>query len=186
MSRNVLRRHVSMPGLLSTVSRSFDTITDLVRHREYIFSDCFMLGLVMFALKCPSLLEFDRKTHGDHSNEAVATNLNTPYKGAKTPSDSCLRERPDVIDPTCLRDAFKGAFTNLQRGKGLEHFTSPGHYLLSIDGTGYFSSKKVSCATCCTKHHRYGSTKNDCERNAMRNALSHPSVRIIPISRPLS
>ena len=33
-----------------------------------------------------------------------------------------------------------------------------GHDLLSLDGTGYFSSKKVHCAQCGEKHHRNGTT----------------------------
>ena len=31
-----------------------------------------------------------------------------------------------------------------------------GHYLLSMDGAGYFSSQKVHCQQCCEKHHRNG------------------------------
>ena len=31
-----------------------------------------------------------------------------------------------------------------------------GYYLLSVDGTGYFSSKQVHCTQCCEKHHRNG------------------------------
>ena len=30
------------------------------------------------------------------------------------------------------------------------------HYLLSIDGTGYFSSTEVNCDQCCAKQHRDG------------------------------
>jgi len=33
-----------------------------------------------------------------------------------------------------------------------------GHYLLSLDGTGYFSSSEVHCDQCCEKHHRDGRT----------------------------
>ena len=52
---------------------------------------------------------------------------------------------------------FRHVFALLQRGKGLEgfHFLD-GHYLLSIDGTGYFSSSKAHCKNCCEKHHRDG------------------------------
>ena len=50
---------------------------------------------------------------------------------------------------------FKRVFAQLQRGKGLEGFTClDGHYLLSVDGTGYFSSSSVHCEHCCEKHHK--------------------------------
>jgi len=29
-----------------------------------------------------------------------------------------------------------------------------GHYLLSLDGTTYFSSSKIHCSSCLEKHHR--------------------------------
>ena len=31
-----------------------------------------------------------------------------------------------------------------------------GHYFLSIDGTGYFSSDEIHCNQCCNKKHRDG------------------------------
>ena len=29
-----------------------------------------------------------------------------------------------------------------------------GYYIVSIDGTGHYSSTKISCKNCCEKHHR--------------------------------
>ena len=47
---------------------------------------------------------------------------------------------------------------NLQRGKCLEEFEFlEGYYLLSLDGTGEFSSSKVCCQQCCKKEHKDGS-----------------------------
>ena len=75
----------------------------------------------------------------------------------RAPSDTALRERLDQVDPRSLRGAFKRVFAALQRGGGLEGFTClGGHYLLSVDGTGYFSSLKVHCDRCCQTHHRDG------------------------------
>ncbi|MCY4356218.1 MAG: hypothetical protein OXD01_01715 [Gammaproteobacteria bacterium] len=50
----------------------------------------------------------------------------------------------DKVDPFLLRGSFKKVSASLQRGKGLEQFTYLGHYLLSVDGTGYFSSPTVN------------------------------------------
>ena len=69
-----------------------------------------------------------------------------------------------------------------QRGKGLEGFTClDGHYLLSVDGTGYYCSKKVHCDTCCEKHHRDGTTTYS---HAMLGAvLVHPVEReVFPLA----
>ena len=55
-----------------------------------------------------------------------------------------MRERLDEVDPRQLRHCFTKLFQLLQRGKELEKYAY-GYYVLSIDGTGYFSSDKVHC-----------------------------------------
>ena len=57
-----LRRHVSMPGLLSTVGKVFSTVPDPVVNRGFTLRDCLMSGLAVYHLKSPSLLDFDQKT----------------------------------------------------------------------------------------------------------------------------
>ena len=90
------------------------------------------------------------------TNETVRENLKHLYGIADAPCDTALRERLDEVDPVALRGAFKRVFALLQRGKGLEGFTWLDHYLLSVDGTGYFSSSRVHCKHCCGKRHRNG------------------------------
>ncbi|MBY0544728.1 MAG: hypothetical protein K2Q14_04180 [Gammaproteobacteria bacterium] len=69
-------------------------------------------------------------------------------------SDTCMRERLDTIDPKQLRGTFKKIVAYLQRGKALDSYrTLNGHYPISIDGVGQYSSEKVHC-DCCCKHHR--------------------------------
>jgi len=57
---------------------------------------------------------------------------------------------------TGWRGAFKQVFTALQRGKALADFTWLGHYVLSMDGTGFHSSESVRCDHCCEKRRRDG------------------------------
>ncbi len=81
------------------------------------------------------------------------------YGVSRAPSDTRMRERLDEVDPRSLRCYYRRLFAALQRGKGLEGFAClDGHYLLSVDGTGHHSSKKVRCANCCEKRHRDGTT----------------------------
>jgi len=66
-----------------------------------------------------------------------------------------MRTILDPVDPAELRPLFQDVFRCLQRGKALESFVYlGGHYLLSLDGTTYFSSTKVHCSSCLEKHHR--------------------------------
>ena len=99
------------------------------------------VGLAVFGLKSPSPLRFDRDARTD---ETVRANLKSLYGVERAPCETALRERLDEVDPRELRGVFKHVFAQLQRGKALEGFTSlDGHYLLSVDGTGYFSSSSV-------------------------------------------
>ena len=154
MAKRRLRKALSAPGLLRGVRKSFDKLEDPVSARRFRLSDCLMSGLAVFGLKYPSLLQFDRDARTD---EVVRANLKTLYGIERAPCDTALRERLDEVDPRELRVAFKRVFAALQRGKGLEGFTwLDGHYLLSVDGTGYFSSSSVHCEHCCEKHHKDG------------------------------
>ena len=67
------------------------------------------------------------------------------------------------------------AITSHERvGKALEGFSClGGHYLLSVDGTGYYSSKKVHCDSCCEKTHRGGTTTHS--HSMLGAVLVHPT-----------
>ena len=153
MTKPKLRKSLSHPGLLTAVRKEFKAISETKPTAAIPLADHLMSGLAIFSLKYPSLLQFDNCRH----DAIVRHNLQTLYGIEQAPCDTYLRERLDEVDPRTLRKAFKRAFSLLQRGKGLEGFTClDGHYLLSVDGTGYFSSNRVHCDHCCEKHHRDG------------------------------
>ena len=108
-----------------------------------------MSGLAVFSLKHASLLQFDQS----RSHEMTRHNL----KSLSTPYDPTLRERLDEVDPQIFEKMYKRLFARLQRSRGLEGFeVLDGRYVLSVDGTGMFSSNNVHCGQCCRKHHRDG------------------------------
>ena len=92
-----------------------------------------------------------------------------------------MRERLDPVSPESLRPSFKDVFRQLQRGKALEELVFfNGGYLLALDGTGYFSSKKIHGASCLEKHHRDGSTTYS--HQMLGAARIHPDRReVIPL-----
>ena len=55
-----------------------------------------------------------------------------------------------------------------------------GHYLLALDGTGYFSSNQIHCDSCLEKHHRNGTVTYS--HQMLGAALIHPDKReVIPL-----
>jgi hypothetical protein len=154
MSAPFIRKQLSAEGLLHTARRVFGTIPDAPGN-QITLVDHPMSGLALFGLKYPSLLQFEH----DCREATTRLNLNALYGVECAPSDTRFRERLDALDPSRLRPLYKTLFARLQRGKGLGGFAYlDDHYLLSIDGTGYFSSQTIHCAQCGEKHHRNGTT----------------------------
>lgn len=142
-----IRKHLNADSLIQSIHTEFFNIPD-PRSGDITISlpDALMSGFAMFSLKDPSLLAFEERRDTEDSN------LNSIYKINNVPSDTQMRTIIDPIDPTCFRSAFKIPFRHLQRSKQLEQMQYfDGHYLLSLDGTGFFSSKKLFSDLCMTK-----------------------------------
>jgi hypothetical protein len=152
------RKVLGIPGMLRSIHKVFSKISDpktFTTPPNISISDHLMSGLAVFGLKCPSLLDYDTK----RSDEVVSQNLRDLYLVSSPPSDTYLRERLDDVNPANLRPAFKKIFAHFQRGKGLEAFEFlDGHVIISGDGTGHFSSGKISCCHCCKKELSNGRT----------------------------
>jgi len=143
------RKDLSADALYALVRRRFGRIPDLRQPEPLIpLTDALMSAFAMFSLKDPSLLAFDYRRSD--------ANLKALFGIGRIPSDTQMREILDPVDPEQLRPAFGDVFRPLQRGKVLERFWFFGGYLLSLDGTGYFSSQKVHCPSCQVKEHANG------------------------------
>ena len=148
--RQIVRKHLDWDVLLTRSRERFATLPDS-RSKDHTISlpDALMSGFALFALKEPSLLAFQERIKD--------SNLRTIYGIEHVPSDTQMRTILDPIDPESLRPCFTDVFRELQRGKALEPFVFyQGSYLLSVDGSGYFSSEKIHCASCLEKHHKNG------------------------------
>ena len=138
-----IRKHLSASGLFALVRSRFEKVTD---HRtgdvEIALADALMSAFAMFSLKDPSLLAFDERRGQDG-------NLKRIYKLESVPCDTQMRTILDDVEPHEVKPVFKDVFRQAQRGKVLEKFVfMDSYYLLSLDGTGYFSSKKIRCDSC--------------------------------------
>jgi Transposase DDE domain len=168
------RKHLSADALFRLVRSGFTTIPD---HRggetAISLTDALMAAFAMFSLKSPSLLAFDK--------ERAEGNLATIYGIARVPCDTQMRELLDPVCPELLRPLFKGVFRQLQRGKALEAMVFfDDCYLLALDGTGYFASKTIHCASCLQQVHRNGSTTYS--HQMLGAAIIHPDLRaVIPL-----
>src|SRR5256885_5484549 len=168
------RKQLSIDALFRLVRSGFDPIPD---HRctdaEISLTDTLMSAFAMFSLKSPSLLAFDK--------QRAEGNLGTIYGITRAPCDTYMRETLDPVSPESLRPSFTSVFRQLQRGKALEDMVFlQGHYLVALDGTGYFSSPTIHCASCLHKVHRNGSITY--YHQMLGAAIIHPDFRaVIPL-----
>src|SRR3982751_1838031 len=101
---------------------------------EIPLDDALMAAFAMFSLKDPSLLAFDHRRRDPTDNFRTISGIH------RIPCDSQMRAVLDPVDPAGLRAPFREIFRRLQRGKALERFRYlDGSYLVSLDGTTYFS-----------------------------------------------
>lgn len=171
------RKFLSAKGIHETVKRCFYREEFKTSARmTYSWQDCLMSGLAIFGLKYPSLLQFDKALR---SKATVRRNLRTLYGVKEAPSDTQLRERLDTLSPEQLRKPFKQIFSHLQRGKMLERYRYlDGYYIVSIDGTGQYSSKSVSCKNCCEKHSKK-TGETTYYHHMLGAALVHPNQKVV-------
>jgi hypothetical protein len=170
-----VRKQLSADALYALLGEGFARIPD---HRQPTppipLRDALLSAFAMFSLKDPSLLAFD-----DRRSDA---NMKALFGIGQVPSDTQTREILDPLDPEHLRPLFGDVFRQLQRGKALEPFAFyNGGYLLALDGTGYFSSQKIHCASCQVKEHKNGTVTY--EHQLLAAVIVHPDIKeVIPLA----
>jgi hypothetical protein len=168
------RKHLSADPLFTLVREGFEKIPDhRPAHNEVSLADAMMSAFAMFSLKEPSLLAFDGKRNDE--------NLKAVYQIHEIPCDTHLRTILDPVEPEMLRPMFQDVFRQLQRGKALESFVFyEGCYLLSLDGTGYFSSNQIHCPSCLEKTSKNGTVTY--YHQMLGAAIVHPDHKeVIPL-----
>ena len=174
-----VKKHLSADGLHRIVRHGFgrEKLPEYKRS-EISWNDCMMSGLAVFGLKMQSLLEYN----DSRSESVIKKNLKNLYRVQNAPSDTSMRERLDVLSPTQFRRPFKAIFAYVQRSKALERYKAlQDYYLLSVDGTGQFSSESVHCKHCGVKQHRDGTVTY--YHQMLGAAIVHPDEKVvIPIA----
>ena len=168
------RKHLSADALFRLMHSGFAKLPDYrPGDTEIALTAALMSAFAMFSLKSPSLLAFDK--------QRAEGNWQTIYGIACVPCDTRMREILDPLFPESLRPLFKSVFRQLQRGKALEPMASlDDYYLVALDGTEYFSSQTIHCASCLHKVHRNGASTY--YHQMLGAALIHPDRReVIPL-----
>jgi hypothetical protein len=171
-----VRKRLSADGLYALVRSAFEQIPDhRIRRVPIPLRDALMSAFAMFSLKDPSLLAFDARRNDQ--------NMKHLYGIGRIPSDTEMREILDEVDPDELRPCFRDVFREVQRGKALRPFVFyKDCYLLALDGTGYFSSKKIHCDSCLEKVNKK-TEEVTYQHQMLGAAIIHPDhSEVIPLA----
>jgi hypothetical protein len=171
-----LRKHLSADALYELLRLGFEKIPDHRGRKSPIsLTDALMSAFAMFSLKDPSLLAFEERRNDK--------NMRNLFGIARVPSDTRMREILDPVEPRQLRPLFDDVFRQLQRGKALEPYVFyQGCYLLSLDGTGYFSSSSIHCDSCLEKVSKQ-TGEITYQHQMLAAVMMHPDHReVIPLA----
>ena len=144
---------------------------------RYTLRDCYLSGLALFFVQDPSLLQFQRR----FQQQVQANNLSATFGVSRIPCDSQLRDLIDRHGYAPILPCFADFIGRLQRAKWLQHYqVFDARYLITLDGSRYFSSELVQCERCLTstthgiEHHHH---------DILQAAIVHPDKReVLPLA----
>ena len=174
-----IRKYLSADALFKLVREGIEKIKDYRDNSsnkiKISLSDALMSAFAMFSLKDASLLAFE-----DSSRNNV--NLKAIYHINEVPCDTQMRTILDEVSVDDIAPLYRRVFSQLQRGNVLNEMSfDKGRYLVSVDGTGYFSSKEIHCGSCLEK--KNSKTGEITYHHQMLGAvIVHPDIKgVIPL-----
>ncbi len=175
-----IKKDLSFSALRKKLSACFESLPE---HRQegkikHSLHDIFMSGFAMMHFQDPALLQFQRNLE-----EALRrSNLRSIFHVQSIPKDSQMRDVIDEVDSEGMGTVFDEFFGALQRGKHLERYRFLGdHYLVSIDGSGYFGSENICCPGCLRKESKRGKVRY--EHQIVQAAMMHPDIKqVMPLT----
>ena len=177
-----LRRGPKLLRFQSLVASIADHVARIVDTRQlnnvrYSLRDCFLSATAMFFVQDRSLLQFQRR----FERQFQANNLSSTFGVQNIPCDSQFRDLLDRHHYAPVLPTFADWIARLQRFKWLQHFQIfDARYLITLDGSQYFSSELVKCKHCLT------ATKDGVTRyhhDILQAAIVHPDKRqVLPLA----
>ena len=168
-----MRKNLNADAMIGAIRMDFTQIADhRATNSKIPLVDALMSGFAMFSLKDQSLLAFDGRRCDEPEN------LHDVFGVRVIPCDSQMRSTLDGVTPDSLRLSFRTLFSFAQRDKALKKLVwLDAHYLLALDGTGIYSSAKVSSPYCMKKVKRNG--KVEYYQQMLGAALVHPDQKVV-------
>jgi hypothetical protein len=122
---------------------------------KYQVEDAVMAAFSVFFTQSPSFLDHQRLMKSNKGKD----NAESLFSIEAIPSDNQIRNLLDPVPATTIFMAFQKVYQWLEKKGVLKKFLYlDGEILVALDGTEYFSSKKINCPHCNCRNHRNGTT----------------------------
>jgi len=148
---------LSFPGLLEHFRSVIGGFPDkrTGQNSRYSLEDAALGAFAVFFTQSPSFLAYQKAMQEAKGQ----SNAQTLFGMQHIPTDNHIRDLLDEVAPSQVFPVFAYVFDALKAGGHLADFRcSLGDLLICLDGTQYFSSKKIHCQNCSTRQHKEGST----------------------------
>jgi hypothetical protein len=121
-----------------------------------------------------------RKFDEQRNESTLRANLKALYGVEQAPCDTQLRTVLDRVDPAEWHTPCIRIHQRLYQKHCLDGFLFLGSFLVSVDGTGQFSSSQVHGPECCVRHHRNGEVGYD--HQVLGAVIVHPDqAQVLPL-----
>jgi len=142
-------------GLIAGLRETVSALPDRRRgnNTRYSITDIALSAFSVFFLQSPSFLDFQR-TMGRSKGRHNAASL---FGVGQVPSDNQIRSVLDGVPAESLYPMFDTVLERLVATGIADEFRSIGNDLLvTLDGTEYYRSERLSCPHCHVTHHSSG------------------------------
>ena len=119
------------------------------KNTTFKIEDIALSAYSVFHMQSPSFLQYQKNMETKEGK----SNAQSLFGVEKIPSDNHIRNILDGIDLTYLRPMYDKQLKYLKDAKILDSYRYMGKYPVALDGTQYYSSKKICCEKCLTKKH---------------------------------
>ena len=124
-------------------------------NKKYAVKDAVRAAFSVFFTQSPSFLQHQRLMKQKKGQD----NAKSLFGLEEIPCDNQIRNLLDPISAKTVFGTFKTVFEWLDKNPIINQFKYlDNQILLSLDGTEYYSSKKINCPHCNPREHRNGST----------------------------
>lgn len=126
------------------------------KNKRFSMIDLVLGAFSVFFMQSPSFLAHQRLLEQGQG----ASNCQSLLGMAEIPGDDQIRRTLDGVNPDDLADVFRQTIDRMRAADDLAEFRRlGGHVLIALDGTEYFTSRKVQCSRCSHRKRSDGETE---------------------------